>query len=156
MNTIVRNLSLLAVLLILVPSMAAAAVDDEINRMEESRYAALIGKDWTALHATLADDFFYNTAGGAQLSRSEFIGLMQSGAVVVRKVVRSLEGLVSEGTRQLIKTRNQLQDTPTKKQIGFYFSEMGAIGAGEESVDTDTKRNLLPVLEQLKTVFGIH
>jgi ketosteroid isomerase-like protein len=88
MNTIMRKLSFLAVLLTLLPCIAGAAVDDEINSMEESRYAALIGADWKALDAILADDFFYNTAGGAQMSKSEFIGLMQSGAAVVRKVVR--------------------------------------------------------------------
>ena len=88
MNTIMRKLSFLAVLLTLIPNIAGAAVDDEINSMEESRYAALIGKDWNALDAILADDFFYNTAGGAQMSKGEFTGLMQSGAAVVRKVVR--------------------------------------------------------------------
>src|SRR5579859_1601007 len=88
MNTIVRKLSFLAVLLTFIPNIAGAAVDDEINRMEESRYAAFIGADWKALDAILADDFFYNTAGGVQMSKNEFISLMQSGAAVVRKAVR--------------------------------------------------------------------
>ena len=88
MNTIMRKFSFLAVLLTLLPNIAGAAIDDEINRLEEGRYAALIGKDWKALDAILADDFFYNTAGGAQISKSEFSGLMQSGTAVVHKAVR--------------------------------------------------------------------
>ena len=88
MNTIMRKFSFLAVLLTLLPNIAGAAIDDEINRLEEGRYAALIGKDWKALDAILADDFFYNTAGGAQMSKSEYIGLMQSGTAVVHKAVR--------------------------------------------------------------------
>jgi ketosteroid isomerase-like protein len=103
MNTIMRKLSFLAVLLTLLPNIGgAAAVDDEINRMEESRYAALIGQDWKSLDAILADDFFYNTAGGAQMSKSEFTGLMQSGAAVVRKVVRENSTVRSYGDVTLV------------------------------------------------------
>jgi ketosteroid isomerase-like protein len=102
MTKIMRKLSLLAVLLTFIPNIAGAAVDDEINRMEESRFAALIGKDWVALDAILADDFFYNTAGGAQMSKSEFIGLMQSGAAVVRKVERENATIRSYGDVTLV------------------------------------------------------
>jgi ketosteroid isomerase-like protein len=102
MNTIKRKMSFLAVLLTFIPAIAGAAVDDEINRMEESRFAALIGKDWPALDAILADDFFYNTAGGAQMSKSEFIGLMQSGAAVVRKVERENATIRSYGDVRLV------------------------------------------------------
>ena len=102
MNTIMRKLSFLAVLLTLLPNIAVAAVDDEINRMEESRYAALIGKDWKSLDAILADDFFYNTAGGAQMSKGEFVGLMQSGAAVVRKAVRENATVRSYGDVTLV------------------------------------------------------
>jgi ketosteroid isomerase-like protein len=102
MNTIMRKLSFPALLFILLPNVAGAAVDDEINRMEESRYAALIGADWKSLDAILADDFFYNTAGGAQMSKSEFIGLMQSGAAVVRKVVRENAAVRSYGEVTLV------------------------------------------------------
>lgn len=102
MNAIMRKLSFLAVFLTLLPNIAGAAVDDEIDRMEESRYAALIGKDSNALDTILADDFFYNTAGGAQVSKSEFIGLMQSGAAVVRNVVRENATVRSYGEVTLV------------------------------------------------------
>ncbi len=102
MKTIICKLSFLAVLLTFIPNIAGAVVDDEINRMEESRYAALIGKDWNALDAILADDFFYNTAGGAQMSKSEFIGLMQSGAAVVRNAVRENATVRSYGDVTLV------------------------------------------------------
>ena len=52
MTTITRKLSFLAVLLTFIPNIAGAAVDDDINRMEESRYVALIGKEWKALEIT--------------------------------------------------------------------------------------------------------
>jgi len=83
MNTIMRKLSFLAVLLIFIPNIAGAAVDDEINRMEESRYAALIGADWKALDAILADDFFYNTSSGPSLTKSEYLPRYASGELKI-------------------------------------------------------------------------
>jgi ketosteroid isomerase-like protein len=89
MKNFVRAVLLAVVLVTVVPSIAlAGAVEDELNRLEEARYAALIGADWQAFDALLADDFIYNTAGGAFLSKSGLIEYLKSGVAVVKKAVR--------------------------------------------------------------------
>jgi ketosteroid isomerase-like protein len=89
MQTIVRALFFYASLATAVPVIVSAAtVEDELNQLEESRYAALIAGDWQALDALLADEFFYNTGTGASLTKSAFIEYMKSGAAVVKKAVR--------------------------------------------------------------------
>src|SRR5882672_8245459 len=89
MKTIARAILFYAILATAAPvSVFAATVDEELNQLEESRYAALIGGDWQALNALLADEFFYNTAAGASLTKSAFVEYMKSGAAVVKKAVR--------------------------------------------------------------------
>jgi ketosteroid isomerase-like protein len=89
MKTIVRALLLVVILVAAVPIIVnAATIEEELNQLEESRYAALIGGDWQALDALLSDQFFYNTAMGASLTKAAFIEYMQSGAAVVKKGVR--------------------------------------------------------------------
>jgi hypothetical protein len=89
MSRIVRAFSFLAVLLSAVPAAGfAATLDEELNRLEEQRYEALIGADWSALDALLGEEFFYNTASGASLTKPGLIDYLKSGAVKVRKAVR--------------------------------------------------------------------
>ena len=89
MKSIVRAALFAAVLATVVPSSAlAGAVEDELNRLEEARYAALIGADWQAFDALLADDFIYNTAGGAALTKPALLEYLKSGAAVVKRAAR--------------------------------------------------------------------
>lgn len=89
MKNTMRAFWFLAVLLSAVPGAGlAASLEDELNLLEERRYEALIGADWPALEALLADDFLYNTAAGALLSKPGLIDYLKSGVVKVRKAVR--------------------------------------------------------------------
>lgn len=89
MNQTVRALSFLAMVLALAPRFCvAASVEEQLNVLEQRRYDALIGKDWQALDQILGDEFFYNTAGGASMTKGAFVDLMKSGAAVVRKAAR--------------------------------------------------------------------
>ena len=87
MNLAARVLSLWVTLLVVLPA-TAATVEEELNQLEERRYEALIGGDWQALEALLADEFFYNTASGASLSKSAFLDYMKSGAAIVKRAAR--------------------------------------------------------------------
>jgi len=89
MDSMIRATFFALVLATVAPSIAmAGAVEDDLNRLEEARYATLIGKDWTALDALLADEFFYNTGTGASLAKPAFLDFMKSGASIVKKAVR--------------------------------------------------------------------
>jgi ketosteroid isomerase-like protein len=96
MNKIFGTLSFFTIVLALLPRAGVAAtVEEDLNALEQRRYEALIGADWRALEAILGDEFFYNTANGASLTKSAFVDLMKSGAAVVRKAVRD-EAMVRE------------------------------------------------------------
>ena len=89
MNKLVRTLSLAAILVALFPRIGAAgSVEEDLNAFEQIRYEVLIENDWPTLDTLLSDEFFYNTAGGASMTKSAFIDLMKSGDAVVRKAVR--------------------------------------------------------------------
>lgn len=89
MNSIVRAALAAVILAAVAPSTAlAGTVEDELNRLEEARYTALIGADWQSLDTLLADEFFYNTGTGASLAKPAFLDYMKSGAAVVRKAIR--------------------------------------------------------------------
>jgi len=89
MNKTACALTFFMIFLPLVPRVGAAAtVEEQLNVLEQRRYDALIGADWQALDKILGEEFFYNTAGGASMTKSAFLDLMKSGAAVVRKAAR--------------------------------------------------------------------
>ncbi|MEO8004632.1 MAG: nuclear transport factor 2 family protein [Betaproteobacteria bacterium] len=89
MNKLAGTLSCIALFMALFPRIGGAATaEEDLNALEQIRYEALIGKDWQTLDTLLSDEFFYNTAGGASMTKSAFIDLMKSGAAVVNKAVR--------------------------------------------------------------------
>ena len=103
MNRLVRALPFLTIVLTLLPRVGiAATIAEELNVLEERRYAALIGADWQALDALLSDDFFYNTGGGALLTKNDFVDLMKSGVAVVRKASREEAGVRQYGEVALL------------------------------------------------------
>jgi len=89
MNRITSVLSLLTIVVALLPGAAiSASIEEELNVLENRRYDAMIGADWQSLDALLADEFFYNTATGALMTKNAFIELLKSGTAVVKKAVR--------------------------------------------------------------------
>jgi len=103
MKTIVRAVLLVFVLAIGMPSVAFAdSIEDELNRLEEARYTALIGKDWQALDAIFADDFLYNTASGMTFTKSGYLDFLKSGTGVVRSAVREPASVRSYGDVALV------------------------------------------------------
>jgi len=88
MKAIVRWLALLAFLPAAYPGIALGGTEDDLNQLEEARYAALIAADWPAVDAMLADEFFYNQGGGGSVSKAEFLAYMKAGDAKVHKAVR--------------------------------------------------------------------
>lgn len=88
MKRFVQLLWLSAVLVAVFPSVAVSGTEEDLNRLEEKRYAALIAGDWAALDALLADEFFYNQGGGGSVSKSAFIDYMKAGEAKVKKATR--------------------------------------------------------------------
>jgi ketosteroid isomerase-like protein len=62
--------------------------EQEINQLEDQRYQAIVNGDFEKLDALLADEFFYNRAGGDSLNKSEYLTLLKSGESKVKKVTR--------------------------------------------------------------------
>jgi ketosteroid isomerase-like protein len=82
-------LSFVAIFMALFPRIgAAASAEEDLNAFEQIRYEVLIENDWPTLDTLLSDEFVYNTAGGVSMTKSAFIDLMKSGAVIVKKAVR--------------------------------------------------------------------
>jgi hypothetical protein len=82
-------LSFVALFMVLFPRIGAAATaEEDLNAFEQIRYEVLIENDWPTLETLLSDEFIYNTAGGVSMTKSAFIDLMKSGAVIIRKAVR--------------------------------------------------------------------
>ena len=89
MNKLAGALSFAAIFMALFPRIGAAAnAEEDLNAFEQIRYEVLIENDWPTLDTLLSDEFVYNTAGGVSMTKSAFIDLMKSGAVIVRKAVR--------------------------------------------------------------------
>ncbi|MBI3530120.1 MAG: nuclear transport factor 2 family protein [Betaproteobacteria bacterium] len=88
MKRFVQLLWLSAVLVIVFPNVAVSGTEQDLNQLEENRYAALIAGDWAALDALLADEFFYNQGGGGSVSKLTFLDYMKAGDAKVRKAAR--------------------------------------------------------------------
>ena len=88
MNSIFRLLTFCTVLFVAHPNVAFSGTEEDLNQLEEKRYAALIAGDWSALDSLLADEFFYNQAGGASVTKAAFLDYMKAGEAKVRKAVR--------------------------------------------------------------------
>jgi len=88
MNSFVRMLALGAILFGAYPNFAISGTEDDLNRLEEQRYAAAIVGDWPALDAILADEFYYNQASGNHVPKATYLEYLKTGAVKVKKAVR--------------------------------------------------------------------
>jgi len=88
MNLVVRLLAFCGILLAAYPNVAVCGTEDDLNQLEEQRYAALIAGDWATVDALLADEFFYNQGGGGSVTKAVFLDYMKVGDAKVKKAVR--------------------------------------------------------------------
>ena len=88
MKVIFRLLALCAVLFVAQSKVSFSATEEDLNQLEEKRYAALIAADWPALDSLLADEFFYNQASGASVTKAAYVDFMKGGEANVKKAVR--------------------------------------------------------------------
>ena len=89
MNTTTRFLgSLLLTIAVTISPVIAGPVEDQIEQLEQQRYATLIAGNWDAFDALLADEFFYNQAGGKSVPKAAYLETLRSGAVKVHRAAR--------------------------------------------------------------------
>ena len=88
MNVVARVMAFCAVLFAAYPSVALCGTEEDLNQLEDRRYAALIAKDWSSVDALLADEFFYNQGGGGTVTKAAFLEYMKAGDAKVKKAVR--------------------------------------------------------------------
>ncbi len=88
MNTFERILVLCLILYTFCVSSALAGIEEELDQLEEKRYAAFIAGDWASLDSLLADEFFYNQGTGASVTKSVFLASLKAGDVKMKKATR--------------------------------------------------------------------
>lgn len=80
--------SLLLTIAVSISPAVAGPVEDQIEQLEQQRYAALVAGNWDGFAALLADEFFYNQAGGKSVPKTAYLETLRSGAVKVHQAVR--------------------------------------------------------------------
>jgi ketosteroid isomerase-like protein len=80
--------SLIAIVAGLPITEASAQSEDEIERVEDARYTAMISLDLAALGQILADEFLYHRASGIVSTKSEFIDGIRQGKVRFHRAER--------------------------------------------------------------------
>ncbi len=90
MKPIVRSLRLLAMLIALLSTagQALAGAEEDIDRIEDARYDAMIHADLARLAGTLAEEFLYHQPSGKTATKSSYIEQVASGAVKIYKAER--------------------------------------------------------------------
>jgi ketosteroid isomerase-like protein len=89
MNAITRFLnSLVLTIAVTISPAVAGPAEDQIEQLEQQRYAALIAGNWAAFDALLADEFFYNQAGGKSVPKAAYLATLRTGAVKVHQAMR--------------------------------------------------------------------
>lgn len=89
MNLIIRFVTAVFLLATITIGHAIADSDeDQIEQLEQQRYTALIDGNWDAFDSLLADEFFYNQAGGKSVPKAAYLETLRSGAVKVHHAVR--------------------------------------------------------------------
>jgi ketosteroid isomerase-like protein len=80
-------IALLALALAAIPSFAAS-VEEEIHRIEDRRYAAMMQGNLTELASILADEFVYHQPTGKIATKASYIEQLKSGAVKIYEARR--------------------------------------------------------------------
>ena len=83
-------LRLIVVLVALLSTAGAAFAtpEEDIDRVEDARYDAMIRGDLAGLAATLADEYLYCQPSGKTATKSSYIEQVASGAVTIYKAQR--------------------------------------------------------------------
>ena len=81
-------LEVLALIALSFTADALASPQEDVDRVEDARYDALIRGDGIALAATLADEFLYYQPSGKTATKASYIELTRSGAVKIYKTER--------------------------------------------------------------------
>ena len=74
--------------LLLTAAQAFAAAEEDIDRIEDQRYDAMIRGDLAGLAVTLADEFLYHQPSGKTATKSTYIEQVASGAIRIYKAER--------------------------------------------------------------------
>jgi hypothetical protein len=89
MKMLARSVALLVLCtLVMVGNAAADPNEDQIEKLEARRYAVLIAGDWDAFESLLADEFFYNQAGGKTVTKAAYLQTLRSGSTKVHRAER--------------------------------------------------------------------
>ena len=80
--------SVLALIALSFAADALASPEDDVNRVEDARYDAMIRGDGAALAATLAEEFLYYQPSGKTATKTSYIELTTSGDVKIYKAER--------------------------------------------------------------------
>lgn len=84
----IRTAVLAVAMLLLGTHAAFAAVEDDIDKIEEARYAAMIAQDKAALATLLADEFVYHQPTGKVQNKPGYLEQVTTGDVKVKKATR--------------------------------------------------------------------
>lgn len=66
----------------------AATTEQEVDQAEDRRYDVMIGGDWAAFSAILADEFVYHQPSGNVATKASYVDLLKSGEVKIKKAQR--------------------------------------------------------------------
>jgi len=80
--------SVLALIALSFAADALASPEEDVDRVEDARYEAMIRADGAALAATLAEEFLYYQPSGKTATKTSYIELTASGAVKIYKAER--------------------------------------------------------------------
>src|SRR5215510_14804800 len=78
------------------------AIKDEIHKLEDRRYQALIDSDFETLDKLLGDDLIYTHSSGQSDTRVEYIGLCKKGVFQYRAIERPIENIQVYGTTVVV------------------------------------------------------
>jgi len=65
--------------------LAQAAEEEEIAKLEQARVKAILSSDVDTLEQLYGNNWFYNTAAGKSLTKSEYLGDLRSGKLKVHE-----------------------------------------------------------------------
>ena len=82
------RLALALIALSLTAGRTFASPEEDVNRVEDARYDAMIRGDPAALAGTLADEFLYHQPSGKTATKASYIEQTASGAVKIYKAER--------------------------------------------------------------------
>jgi len=71
-----------------IPASAQIATEAELNRLEDLRYDAMVGRDAATLSQLFADEYVYQTLQGVTHTKTSYINVITSGDVKINSYQR--------------------------------------------------------------------